>query len=142
MISDRHKGIMEVVSRSFLGASWQYCYVHFMRNILKLIPKKKQSSVMHIIKQALENETLMPKAQDILINEGLEKASEMFEKWYPFLYNYMAFSSSNWKRLRTTNILERLNLEFKRRTKKLGAFPSNQSLMRVVVSIMMDINEE
>ena len=43
--------------------------------------------------------------------------------------------------MRTTNVLERLNLEFKRRTKKIGAFPSEQSLLRLVVTIMMDINE-
>ena len=44
--------------------------------------------------------------------------------------------------MRTTNVLERLNLEFKRRTKNIGAFPSEQSLLRLVVTIMMDINEE
>lgn len=44
VISDGHKGIIEAVSRSFLGSSWQYCHVHFMRNLMKLIPKKRQSS--------------------------------------------------------------------------------------------------
>ena len=109
---------------------------------MKLIPRKKQSSVMQIVKQALENETLVSQAQDTLVNEGLEKASDMFERWYPSLYNYKAYSESCRKRLRTTNVLERLNLEFKRRTKKIGAFPSEQSLLRLVVTIMMDINEE
>ena len=142
VISDGHKGIQGAVTRSFLGAAWQYCHVHFMRNLMKLIPKKKQSSVMQIVKQALENESLVSKAQDTLVNEGLDKASEMFERWYPSLYNYKAYNESCQKRLRTTNVLERLNLEFKRRTKKLGAFPSEQSLLRLVVTIMMDINEE
>ena len=142
VISDGHKGIQESVTRSFLGAAWQYCHVHFMRNLMKLIPKKRQSSVMQIIKQALENESLVSQAQDLLVKEGLEKASDMFERWYPSLYNYRAFGESNQRRLRTTNVLERLNLEFKRRTKKIGAFPSEQSLLRLVVSIMMDINEE
>ena len=142
VISDGHKGIQESVTRSFLGAAWQYCHVHFMRNLQKLIPKKKQSSVMQIVKQALENESLISTAQDLLVKEGIDKASEMFERWYPSLYNYRAFGASNQRRLRTTNVLERLNLEFKRRTKKIGAFPSEQSLMRLVVSIMMDINEE
>ncbi len=45
VISDGHKGIQESVTRSFLGAAWQYCHVHFMRNLMKLIHKKKQSSV-------------------------------------------------------------------------------------------------
>ena len=141
VISDGHKGIQESVARSFLGAAWQFCHVHFMRNLMKLIPKKK-SSVMQIVKQALENESLVSKAQDTLVKEGLDKASEMFERWYPSLYNYKAYSESCQKRLRTTNVLERLNLEFKRRTKKIGAFPSEQSLLRLVVTIMMDINEE
>jgi len=142
VISDGHKGIQEAVTRSFLGASWQYCHVHFMRNLMKLIPRKKQSSVMQIVKQALENESLISQAQDALVKEGIQKASDMFERWYPSLYNYKAFGSMNNRRLRTTNVLERLNLEFKRRTRKIGAFPSEQSLLRVVVSIMMDINEE
>ena len=142
VISDGHKGIQESVTRSFLGAAWQYCHVHFMRNLMKLIPKKKQSSVMQIVKQALENESLVSTAQDLLVKEGLDRASEMFERWYPSLYNYRAFGESNQRRLRTTNVLERLNLEFKRRTKKIGAFPSEQSLLRLVVSIMIDINEE
>ena len=142
VISDGHKGIQESVTKSFLGAAWQYCHVHFMRNLMKLIPKKKQSSVMQIIKQALENESLVSNAQDTLVKEGLDKASDMFERWYPSLYNYKAYSESCQRRLRTTNVLERLNLEFKRRTRKIGAFPSEQSLLRLVVSIMMDINEE
>lgn len=142
VISDGHKGIQESVTRSFLGVAWQYCHVHFMRNLLKLIPKKKQSSVMQIVKQALENESLVSTAQDLLIKEGIDKASEMFERWYPSLYNYRAFGESNQRRLRTTNVLERLNLEFKRRTGKIGAFPSDQSLLSLAGSIMMDINEE
>ena len=142
VISDGHKGIMEAVTRSFLGASWQYCHVHFMRNLMKTIPKKKWPSVSLIVKEALENESLISKAQDVLVEHGLDKASEMFERWHPSLYNYMGFHEASWRRLRTTNVLERLNLEFKRRTRKIGAFPSDQSLMRLVVSIMMDINEE
>ena len=142
MISDGHRGIQESVTRSFLGAAWQFCHVHFMRNLMKLIPKKRQLSVMHIVKQALENESLVSGAQDTLFKEGLEKASDMFERWYPSLYNYKTYSESCQRRLRTTNVLERLNLEFKRRTKKIGAFPSDKSLLRLVVTIMMDINEE
>ncbi len=109
---------------------------------MKLIPKKRQSSVMQIVKQALENESLVSGAQDTLVKEGLEKASDMFERWYPSLYNYKAYGESCQKRLRTTDVLERLNLEFKRRAKNIGAFPSEQLLLRLVVSIMMDINEE
>ena len=90
---------------------------------------------MQIVKQALENGSLVSKAQDVLVSEGLDKASDMFERWYPSLYNYKAYGELCKKRLRTTNVLERLNLEFKRRTRKIGAFPSEQSLLRLVVTI-------
>ncbi len=142
VISDGHKGIQGAVERSFLGASWQYCHIHFMRNLNKLIPKKKQLSIMQIVKQALENETLLPYVQDILVKEGLNKASDMFDRYYPSLYNYKAYNEANHRILKTANVIERLNLEFKRRTKKIAAFPSEQSLLRLAVIIMMDINEE
>ena len=142
VISDSHRGIQESVTRSFLGAAWQFCHVHFMKFLMKLIPKKKQSSVMQIVKQGLENESLVSKAKDTLIQEGLDKASDMFEIWYPSLYNYKAYGELCQKRLRTTNVLERLNLGFERRTRKIDAFPSEQSLLRLIVTIMMDINEE
>ncbi len=66
----------------------------------------------------------------------------MFERWYSSLYNYSVFGESNRRGLRTTNVIERLNREFKSRTKKIGAFPSEQSLLRLILSIMMDINKE
>jgi transposase-like protein len=142
VISDGHKGIQESETRFFLGTAWQFCHVHFLRNLMKLTPKKKQSSVMQIIKQAQENESLVSRGQDILVKDGMDKASEMLGRWYPSLYNYKAYSESCQKRMRTTNVLERLNLEFKRRKKKIRAIPSEQSLLRLVVTIMIDINEE
>ena len=95
-----------------------------------------------MVMQALENESLVPEAKDVIVKEGMGKASEMFERWYPSLYNQKAYNESLLKRRRTANVQERLNLEFKRRTRKIGAFPSEQSLLRLVVTIMMDINEE
>ena len=68
----------------------------------------------------------------------LESKSEMFKRWCPSPYNY---SESHLKQLTSTNVLERFNLEFKRRTKKIGAFLSYQSLLRLVVTIMMGTNE-
>ena len=66
----------------------------------------------------------------------------MLERWYPSPYSYKAYRESCRKRLRTATVLERLNQEFSRRTKKICAFPSDQSLLRLVVTIMMDLNEE
>ncbi|WYX99568.1 transposase [Oxyplasma meridianum] len=51
VISDKHKGIRKAVTKSFIGSSWQYCHVHFMRNIMKLIPKNRYDDVSLIIKK-------------------------------------------------------------------------------------------
>jgi transposase-like protein len=66
----------------------------------------------------------------------------MFERWYPSSYNYKAYRESCRKSLRTANVLDKLNPEFKRRTKKIDPFHSDQSLFRLVVTIMININEE
>ena len=83
-----------------MDTAWQYCHVHFMCNLMKLIPKKKQSSVIQIIKQGLDNESLVTKAQHTLVKERLDKASDMLVRWYPSLYNYKAYSESGRKKLR------------------------------------------
>lgn len=66
----------------------------------------------------------------------------MFVRWHLFLYYYRAYHENNWKRLRTTSVLERLNLEFKSRKGKIGEFPSERSLSGSAVSIITDIIEE
>ncbi len=142
VISDGHKGIREAVLRSFPGAAWQYCHVHFMRNLMKKIPGKKWDSVSLIVKESLENPDLLPLVQQNLMDRGMEKAAEMYERWHDSLYNYRSSPKRHWRRIRTTNMMERLNYEVKRRTKKVGAFPSGNALMRLAGSILMDINEE
>ena len=68
-----------------------------------------------IIKEALENGELVGNAQDKLVEKGFIKASEMFERWYSSLYNYKVFGNINYKRLKNTSGIERLNGELKRR---------------------------
>ena len=144
VISDGNKGIREAVKQSFPGSSWQYCHVHFMRNLRKLMGKQQWKDLSLLIKQALDNPDILPVLQDKLVDKGLDKCSAMFDKYYDSLYNYRSFNTNipGLRRLRVSNTIERLNAEIKRRTKKIGAFPSDDSAMRLAGSIMMDINEE
>ena len=144
VISDGNKGIRETVKQSFPGASWQYCHVHFMRNLRKLMGKQQWKDISLLVKQALDNPDILPVLQDKLVDKGLDKCSTMFDKYYDSLYNYRSFNTNiqGLRRLRVSNTIERLNAEIKRRTKKIGAFPSDDSAMRLAGSIMMDINEE
>lgn len=72
-----------------------------------------------ILREALKNESSISTAQDALVKEGFDRASETFVRWHPSLYSYKVYSESCQRRLRTNSVLERLNLECKRRTKKI-----------------------
>jgi transposase-like protein len=73
---------------------------------------------------------------------GYTKAADTIERFLFDVGNYRAFPKSHWKRIRTTNMVERINVEIKRRSKVVGAFPSSDSVIRLIGSILMDMNEE
>lgn len=142
VVSDGHKGIQKAVQESFLGASWQMCHVHFIRAVLKNIPNKYKEEIAQRVKEALENEQAIQTLSDELADRGYSKALDTVERFRFDLWNYRAFPKSHWRRIRTTNCMERINKELKRRSRVVGAFPNDQSFMRLGVSILIDINEE
>jgi putative transposase len=142
VISDGHKGIQKSVEKSFLGASWQMCHVHLIRAVLRNVAKKYHKEIADKLKMALEDET---KIQELILeleSRGYSKAADTLERFQFSLWNYRSFPTSHRRRIRTTNGLERINKELKRRTRVVGAFPTDQSFMRLGVSILIDINEE
>jgi transposase-like protein len=142
VISDGHKGIQKAVEKSFLGASWQMCHVHLVRAVLRNVAKKYHKEIADKIKIALEDETKTHELILELESRGYSKAADTLERFRFSLWNYRSFSREHWRRIRTTNGLERINKELKRRTRVVGAFPSDKSFMRLGVSILIDINEE
>jgi transposase-like protein len=140
--SDGHKGIQKAVEKSFLGASWQMCNVHFMRAVLKNIPKKDKAEVAYELKVALEDESKMQILANKLNQKGYSKSAETIERFRFDLWNYKAFPRPHWIKIRTTNGVERINKELKRRSRVAGAFSNDESLLRLAACIMMDINEE
>lgn len=142
VISDGHKGIQKAVEKSFLGASWQMCHVHFSRAVLRNVAKKYHKEIVDKIKTALEDETKMEDLAEELRKRGYSKSADTIDRFRFSLWNYRAFPRDHWRRIRTTNGLERINKELKRRTRVVGAFPSESSFMRLGVSILIDINEE
>jgi len=142
VISDGHKGIQKAVEKNFVGASWQMCNVHFMRAVLKNIPKKNKREVAYMLKDALNDESKMQDLAIILDDRGYSKSAETIDRFRFDIWNYRAFPRPYWRLIRTTNGLERINKELKRRSRSAGAFSNDQSLLRIAVCIMMDINEE
>ena len=141
--SDGHKGIQKAVKVAFLGASWQMCAVHYSRAILRNVPRKFQKKVSELLKSALNgNEEKLSEIAMELEQMGCYKAADTVELFMLDVANYRSFPKEHWRRIRTTNMVERVNAEIKRRTKVVGAFPSQSSLLRLVVSILIDINED
>lgn len=142
VISDGHQGIQTAVSTAFLGASWQMCEVHTTRAVLRNIPKKDQREVAEQLREAYGSEQKLQEIADSLNSRGYRKAANTIERFLPGLLNYTAFPKQHHKRIRTTNVMERINKELKRRTRVVGAFPNDDSLLRLAGAVLMDINEE
>lgn len=142
VISDAHKGIQKAVESSFLGASWQYCHVHFSRAVLDSIPNRDKQEIADKLKEASDDEMKMQELGKELRDRGYDPAAETIDRFRFDLWNYKAYPRVYWKRIRTTNVIERINKELKRRSRPVGAFPSDKSLMRLAGCIMININEE
>ena len=143
VISDGHKGIQSAVKTQFLGASWQMCEVHYLRAVLRNVPRKYQKIVTDLLKSALfGKEERLPDIAVELEQMGYRTAADTVERFMLDVANYRSFPKEHWKRIRTTNMVERINAEIKRRTKTVGAFPSRDSLIRLVASILIDMNED
>ena len=142
IVSDGHKGIQKAVRESFIGSSWQMCHVHLIRQALKKVPKKKQKEVAEKIKEALVDRQKLNDLIRELDSTGFKSAADTLEHFQYDVMNYMQFPQSHWRKIRTTNMMERTNKEIKRRSRVVGAFPNQESVLRLVVSILIDINED
>ena len=118
------------------------CHVHLTRQTLKKIPKKKQIEVAEKIKEALVDRQKLHHLIRELDSMGFKSAADTLKNFQFDIMNHMQFPESNWKKIRTTNMMERTNKELKRRSKVVGAFPNQESVLRLAVSILIDINED
>jgi len=91
---------------------------------------------------AIEDEIKLQQLAAELSNRNYSKAADTIDGYIFDLGNYKAFPREHWRRIRTTNGVERINKELKRRSRVVGAFPNDQSLMRVAGCLLIDINEE
>ena len=118
------------------------CQVHFIRAILKKIPRKDHKNIASILKDSINDPRRLQECIVELEARGYSRAADTAERFQFDLMNYRSFPQEHWRRLRTTNLLERINKELKRRSRSIGAFPNDSSLLRIAGSILMDINEE
>lgn len=148
VISDAHKGLVKSIKESFINASWQRCQVHFLRNILSKIPKKDTKEFREDIKslfriqdikiaRTVKEELFKKYEEKKKYQNSLNVLDEGFEDAFTYLNNEEIHT-----RLKSTNCLERLNEEIRRREKVIRIFPNTEAAYRLIGAILMDIDEE
>jgi transposase-like protein len=109
---------------------------------LKKVSRKDHRVIASILKDSLNDLRRLQECILELESRGYSRAADTVERFQFDLLNYKNFPQDHWRRSRTTNLLERVNKELKRRSRSIGAFPNDPSLLRIAGSILMDINEE
>lgn len=146
-VSDAHQGLVNAVRKSFIGCSWQRCKVHFMRNILAHIPGKEKEFFAAKLKQIWQqpDDKSARRYAKILIDEyenRFPKAIETLEDGLEESLQYYQFPEIDFRKISSTNVLERLNKEIRRRSRVVGIFPSMDSYIRLVCCYLMEYAED
>ena len=130
-----------------LGATLQRCRVHFMRNTLACVANKDRSIVTAALRTAFEQDSLeASKAQWAKLIDAFQvrhaKLAETMARAEDDVLAYKTFPQSHWRQIHSTNPLERLNKEIKRRTNVVGIFPNQAAITRLVGALMLEQNDE
>jgi transposase-like protein len=147
VISDQHAGLVAALRRSFQGASHQRCRVHFARNLLALVPKSHQDMVAAVFRTIFAQPD--PATVDSTWDQVRDQLGDRFPKIGLLMDDakaevlaFAAFPRTHWTKVWSTNPLERLNKEIKRRARVVGIFPTEASVIRLVGAVLADIHDE
>jgi putative transposase len=146
VISDAHTGLKAAV-RKVMKVEWQRCKVHFYRNVLVHVPKRSQSEVSEAMKAVFvqrDEKSAKAKAADLVrqFQTRFAKAMEIFEAGIDDVLSYLHYPQSHRVRISSTNPIERLNLEIRRRTRVVGIFPHAGSCLRLIGMLLVEKNED
>jgi putative transposase len=147
VISDAHVGLQAAVRKSFLGASWQRCRIHFMRNILAHVGQREKAMFAAKLKQIWlqpEKTSAMRLARLFIAEyrDRFPEAIETFRQGLEDSLQFFAFQDFDAKKISSTNMQERLHREIRRRSRVVGIFPSAESYVRLVVSYLIEYSED
>jgi putative transposase len=147
VISDQHRGLVNAVAAVLQGAAWQRCRVHFMRNVLAKVSKGQAEMVAAAIR------TVFAQPTGPGVRTHVEVVAGMLEQQFPSvammlrdaredITAFADFPESHWRKIWSTNPLERLNREVKRRTDVVGIFPNDQALLRLSACVLIEAHDE
>jgi putative transposase len=147
VISDAHEGLKSAIAAVLLGASWQRCRVHFLRNVLAQVPKGNADMVAAAIR------TIFAQPDPEHVHEQFEVIAAMLGRQAPKveammraakedLLAFTTFPRAHWRQIWSTNPLERVNKEIKRRTDVVGVFPNPDALLRLAGAVQIEQHDE
>ena len=147
VISDQHAGLVAALRRSFQGAAHQRCRVHFARNLLALVPKTHTDMVAAVFR------TIFAQPDAATVAATWDQVRDQLAKSFPRVGPLMdeaktevlaftAFPRSHWAKIWSTNPLERVNKEIKRRARVVGIFPNDAAVIRLVGAVLADMHDE
>ena len=147
VISDQHTGLVAALTRSFQGSAHQRCRVHFARNLLAHVPKTHSDMVAAVFRTIFAQPN--PKAVSTSWDEVRDQLAGSFPKVGPIMdaakaevLAFTGFPQAHWRKIWSTNPLERVNKEIKRRSRVVGIFPNAAAVVRLVGAVLIDTHDE
>ncbi len=146
-ISDAHTGLKSATAAVLIGAAWQRCRVHFMRNVLARVPKGNAEMVAAAIRTVFAQ----PDAEHVhsqldviagMLGRQFPQVEVMLREAEDDLLAFTGFPIGHWKKVWSTTPLERLNKEIKRRTDVVGVFPNPEALLRLAGAVLVEAHDE
>lgn len=147
VVSDDHQGMRRAIDRHFQGVMWQRCQVHFVRNLLNHTAAREKAFVLGLLKAITEAPTLVAARKALVeaveaLGRRAPKAAALLDASAEEILAVYQLPEAHRKRMRSTNMLERVNQEIKRRTRVIRIFPNEQACVRLVSTLMMELNQE
>jgi transposase-like protein len=146
VVSDAHTGLTKAIRRQLQGCVWQRCRVHFARNLLQCVPKAHQGMVTAALRSVFAQETVAEiesRWDDLAASlaDRFPKAAALMHEAKEDVLAFRHFPQTHWKKVWSTNLLERVNEEIKRRTRVVGIFPNDPSITRLVGAVLLEQHE-
>jgi putative transposase len=147
VISDAHEGLRQSIDKVMIGAAWQRCRVHFLRNVLAKVPKGSSEMVAAAIR------TIFAQPDAAAVADQLDTIAEKLGRQFPAVETmlrdaavdicaFASFPQAHWRKIWSTNPLERVNKEIKRRTNVVGIFPNEAGVLRLAGSVLLEVHDE
>lgn len=145
--SDAHAGLRDAITRTLHGATWQRCRVHFLRNAMASVPARAREVVASTVRVAfLQPDAATTRAQWAVVSdayrERFPRLATLMDDAREDVLAYLDFPADHWRKIWSTNPLERLNKEIKRRTDVVGVFPDEASALRLIGAILAEQHDE